>query len=248
MGEDRRCKNIPTEYVHHDDVIIPEYGLPPTENIPFSRGQRARQSIRRDVDPPRASCDAFTHPPVWSDYEIRPHMFPDTYIPIPSPLRPSTQAGPSSFTPSRSSFSAFNTSMGFDTYSNPGPSFQPFRGTSSFAHFTSGFPSFTAGVNTYSSSDFTTPSTDVFAPFQAQSSGTLSNLQQHNISSMRSRMDDDDDNDNDEDDNGDEEESEDNQRQDNEVQVSHERNTNRRIPFIRRLLPHRNRRRPGCGT
>ena len=145
--------------------------------------------------------------------------------------------------------------MGFDTYSNPGPSSQPFAGTSSFAHFrgydqplSSGFLAFTAGVNTYSSSDFTTPSTDVFAPFQAQSSGTLSNLQQHNISSMRSRIDNDDDNDNDEDDNGDEEESEGNQRQDNEVQVSHERNTNRRIPFIRRLLSHRNRRRPGCGT
>ena len=73
--------------------------------------------------------------------------------------------------------------------------------------------------------------------FQAQSSGTMSNLQQHNITGIHSRIDDDDDDDNDEDDNGDEEESEDNQRHDDEAQVCHERNTNRRIPFRRRLLP-----------
>ena len=129
LGEHRRYTNVPSEYRVHDDISIPDYGLPPTENLPFTRGRRARRSIRRDVNPPRASYDTVTHPPIWSDIMIRPYTYPDPYIPTHYSQRPSTQAGPSSFTPSWTSFGAFHSLSGFDTSSIPGPSSQTICGT-----------------------------------------------------------------------------------------------------------------------
>ena len=236
-----------------DDTNIPGYGVFPTESAQPPRGQRSRRSFRRDADPPRASCDTISQPPVWSDLAFSQHTYLDPHSRRPYHAETSMQGG-------RSSFS------GFGTYYNPGPSSQTAAGPSLFS---SGEGFGQAGPASYSifssgahsrdrmSSDYATPSTNIFPPFHSQYIGTLSNRPQPDISSMRSRLDDDDDDDDeddgDEDDDGDDNNGDDdraggNEGDDNRPHISPERTRARGIPLLRRLLPRRNRRRPRCGT
>ena len=78
LGEQQIYMN-PSEYQVHDDINIHDYGLPPTDNVPFSRGQRSRQSVRREVDPPRASYDTISQPPIWSDLMYCPYTYPQNF-------------------------------------------------------------------------------------------------------------------------------------------------------------------------
>ena len=150
---------------------------------------------------------------------------------------PLSQPGPSSFTPSRSSFGVYHTTpftphttLGQSSRSSQDPSSIPMSGgfgqclASDFAPHATGFQAYSGGESAYA-----TPSTNVFSTFRSEGTSSVWNAQQANISSMRSHLDEqDDDDDND---------------GDNEEPYIH-----RGRPLPRRRVPDRNRRRPSCGT